>query len=424
MARTLTAVLLALLALAAPARAQEPSAQLRASADQVVALLRGEAEPEAIFTPAFLAAVPAAQLRTFIGQLQSEHGRALRVARIDPRSQHAAAIEIETERALVRMNLSVEAGPRHRIEGLLVTGADVRGDTLEAVAAELRALPGQVSFAVARLGDGAPELIGAIDPERPLAIGSTFKLILLAELSRQVQAGERRWNDVVTLDHRSLPSGQLQNWPPGSPVTLHTLAALMISISDNTATDTLLHQLGRERVERLMATLGLAAAGRNRPFLGTLELFALKAATDADFAAWRGADEAGRRRLLDRYGAVRAETIDPTLMVGRPLRIEAVEWFASASDLVRVMDWLRRHGDETARAILSISPGVAGGGSDGFAWLGFKGGSEPGVINLTWLACGRGGGWRVVTGSWNDPDQPVDEARFIGLMRRALQLAR
>ena len=65
-------------------------------------------------------------------------------------------------------------------------------------------MPGQTSFAVARLGDGAPALTAGLEPDRPLAIGSTFKLFILAELSRQVRAGQRRWSDVVPLDRRSI----------------------------------------------------------------------------------------------------------------------------------------------------------------------------------------------------------------------------
>jgi hypothetical protein len=59
-----------------------------------------------------------------------------------------------------------------------------------------------------------------------------------------------------------------------------------------------------------------------------------------------------------------------------------------------------------------------------YAYAGFKGGSEPGVINLTWLIRNRAGAWHVVTGSWNNPAAPVDEARFTGLMGRALALVR
>src|SRR6185436_9794365 len=141
----------------------------------------------------------------------------------------------------------------------------------------------------------APAMLASLEPEQPLAIGSAFKLFILAELNRQIGAGQRHWSDVVTLDRRSIPSGSLQTWPPGSPMTLHTLAALMISVSDNTAADMLLHTLGRENVERMMTTLGISNAARNLPLLSTLEMTAIKTGPAPAFNAWRQADEAGRR---------------------------------------------------------------------------------------------------------------------------------
>ena len=414
-----------LVTVAAPAAAQEPSPQLRAAAERVVALLKGEAEATAIFTPAFLQAVPAAQVQAVTQQLRAQHGTALRLAGIEPRSPTAGTIRIEMERATLRMDLAIEAEPPHRIGGLLVTGADVRGDTPAALSEAIGALPGQASLAILRLDEAGPAPIAVRDPDRPLAIGSTFKLFILAELSRQIKAGQRRWSDVVTLDRRSLPSGMLQNWPRGAPVTVHSLASLMISISDNTATDTLLHLVGRENVERMMATIGIAAAARNRPFVGTLEMFALKTAPEADQAAWVAADEAARRRLLaTRYTEIDPGRIDPALFAGRPRRIGELEWFASASDLARTLDWLRRNGDEATLAILAISPGGAPSLRQEFPYIGYKGGSEPGVLNLSWLVRNRAGVWHAVVGTWNNPEAPVDEARFAGLMSRALQLVR
>ena len=35
----------------------------------------------------------------------------------------------------------------------------------------------------------------------------------------------------------------------------------------------------------------------------------------------------------------------------------------------------------------------------------------------------RAGIWHVVTGSWNNPDAPLEQQRFIGLVARAVQLA-
>ena len=67
-----------------------------------------------------------------------------------------------------------------------------------------------------------------------MAIGSTFKLYVLSALSHAIARGEHRWDEVVTLNQRSFPSGQMQDWPRSTPVTLQTLATMMIAISDNT----------------------------------------------------------------------------------------------------------------------------------------------------------------------------------------------
>ena len=414
-----------LASLSGPAAAQDASPALRGRAEQVVALVRGEGDPNEMFTPAFLAQVPVAQIRAISQQFAAQYGAVRGLGRIAAQAPQAAAADIEFERATVHMNIAVEPQPPGRISGLLFTGADMRGDSFDAVMTETRALPGQTTIAVARLGDGAPIMLAGLEPERPLAIGSAFKLWILAELSRQVRAGERRWSDVVTLDRRSIPGGTLQSWPQGSPVTLHTLASLMISISDNTAADMLLHTLGRDRVERMMAAIGVAAAARNRPLLSTLELSAIKTGPAPALNLWLQADEAGRRRLLaSSYADIDAGTVNIARFSGNPLNIDAVEWFASASDMARTMDWLRREGDDTARAILAINTGVGAQLRGELAYVGYKGGSEPGVLNLTWLVRNRAGVWHVVTGSWNNPAAPVEEARFIALMARAVQLVR
>jgi beta-lactamase class A len=416
-------ILLIVLGLSEPAMAQEASGALRSRADQVVALLRGQGEPAEMFTPGFLAQVPVAQVRTITQQLVSQYGAAQRLERLDLASPQSGVMHVALERATLHIQIAVEPQPPNRIAGLLVTGADVRGDNLAAIVGEIRALPGEKSVSIARLGEGAPELLASLEPDRPLAIGSTFKLFILAELSRQVQAGRRQWGDVVTLDRRSVPSGSLQNWPQGAPVTLHTLAALMISVSDNTAADMLLHTLGRDNVEQMMATVGIADPARNRPLLSTLELAAIKTAPAPALNLWRQADEAGRRRLLAEHAQTDASRIDIARFLGNPLNLD-IEWFASASDLVRTMDWLRRNGDDTSRAILAINPGLGPPVRGAFAYVGYKGGSEPGVLNLTWLVRSRAGAWHVITGSWNNPAAPLDEQRFIGLLARAVQTVR
>lgn len=415
---------LAWLGLALPAAAQEPGPELRARAEQVVRLLGGGENPSELFTPEFLAQVPEAQVRAISTQIVGQYGAPRRLAGIDAQTPTAAILHIEHERATLHASLVIEPQAPHRISGLVVTGADRADDSLAAIMEEVRALPGETSVAVARLGEAAPQLVAAVEPDRALAIGSTFKLFILAEISRQVAAGERRWDEVVTLDRRSIPSGLLQSWPRNAPITVHSLASLMISQSDNTATDMLLHLAGRENVERMMERIGVEAGARNRPLLSTLEVSALKALPEATIQAWRSADEAGRRRLLAEQGELTPEGIDLAHFTGAPRYIDLFEWFASPADLVRVLDWLRREGGDEALAILAINPGVTPTITGGLQYVGYKGGSEPGVLNLSWLIRNRAGQWHVVTGSWNNPAATVEEARFLGLMTRAIQLLR
>jgi hypothetical protein len=175
----------------------------------------------------------------------------------------------------------------------------------------------------------------------------------------------------------------------------------------------------------MMATIGVEAATRNRPLLSTLELSALKTGPAAALNAWQQADETGRRRMLaERYAGLDPANIDVARFTGNPLHVDTVEWFASAADMVRTMDWLRRNADDAARAILAINPGLNQQLRGELAYVGYKGGSEPGVLNLTWLVQSRAGTWHVVTGSWNNPAAPVEEVRFVSLMARAVQQLR
>ena len=414
-----------LLLAAAPvttARAAEPSAQFARRAQELVAILNGDTPPQGFFSPTFLAGMPPAELASVTARLKSSYGKALSVQRVESEGGESGTVFVRFERAVLRLRMALGAQPPYRVEGLLVTGAESSAADVAAVLAELSRLPGEVSLAAARLEDPGPAGFLALKAGRPLAIGSAFKLFVLAELVRSVEAGERDWSDVVPLGAPSLPSGIVQDWPKGSPLTLHSLAALMISRSDNSATDTLLGLLGRDKVERLLPELGVRAPERNRPFLTTREAFALKLGDPALMAKWKSADEAGRRSLLAQLDRIEAATLDPARRGGRPADIADVEWFASPEDLVRTLDWLRRNGDRTALELLAINPGLGAAAAKDFDYFGFKGGSEPGVLNLSFLLKTRSGKWLALSATWNDQAATLDEPRFAALLSRLVAL--
>ncbi|NJM51801.1 MAG: hypothetical protein HC843_13815 [Sphingomonadales bacterium] len=266
------------------------------------------------------------------------------------------------------------------------------------------------------MNDGASgQIIAAHNADQQFAIGSTFKLYILAELSAEVKAGKRQWSDVVPLSQRSFSSTATDRWPENSPVTLQTLALQMISVSDNSATDTLLHALGRENVERKLAQIGHSAPDRTLPFLSTVEAFALKApANKALYDRYIKASEAEQRRIIASEKAKLgfAQVDDSTFNDG-PVHIDTIEWFASPIDLSNLLNHIRRAGDTKMLEIMQVNSGIGKAEASKWNYLGYKGGSEPGVISMSFLLQSKNGDWYTVSGSWNNPAKQVNDTQFI-----------
>ncbi len=404
------------------AQAADPTPELERRANDIVTYFEGGLREEELFAPSFLAALPAPRMAATRDGLRSQYGAAEGVVSIDAPNNRSAYIVYQFANARVRAQISIEPQSPHRIVGLLFTGAEMAGDSLDEVITAIDGLPGDTSFTVARLDGPNPELIATHNSDAQFAIGSTHKLYILAALIRSINNGERQWNDVVPLTHRSLPSGTLHNWPAGSPMTIHTLAGLMISISDNSATDTLLHLVGRDRVHAMMVEIGHADAGSNDPFLSTLDLFRLKMSPNGDLRdQWLAGDTDARRALLPMLDRVPRESLDVSRLQGAPNLIREIEWFASGRDLANLGAWLFDNADETALELLEINP-VAGDVTRRWAYLGYKGGSEPGVLNHSFLGRTQNGETYLVSGSWNDAEAELDETALRAIMIRALSV--
>ena len=402
--------------------ASQATPSLQARADDLASVLRGEKDADDVFGPQFLAEVPPEQLADLVAQLETAHGDFVGIDRIVPTSQFAGTVYLRFERSIGSGPLTLDPNPPHRIAGLVFSSFVPVDDSLAQVRGELEALPGEVGVLYAPLADDADPLL-AIDPERQMAVGSTFKLYVLSALARSIEAGERGWADVVRLDTRSFPSGTMHLWPERSPVTLHTLATQMIAGSDNTATDALVYALGRETVEAEIVASGHSEPARMTPLLTTLELFALKGSSD-NRRKYLAADEAAKRRILadfrDDVGGDPDKIVPPQF--SSPTAIDTVEWFASARDVAAIMRRIVVLEDPTARDILAVYPALPQPVREGWDYAGYKGGSEPGVLNLSWLLRDDAGEWRVLVMSWNDPEAPLEKGRLENLAQRVLRL--
>lgn len=423
--RILTALLLVLALFSAPAQAQpDMRAALQKRAAELPAILNGRADATDYLAQSFLADVPMARFTAIARSLIEQNGQALRVQTVTPDGNGSGNVEIGYERAVVTIRLVIEPDPPHRVSGFLVTGSQMRADSLAKLLDDIKALPGKTTFAIAELGDGPPRWIFEHNRTSQMAVGSAYKLYILGELARQIAAGEHRWDEVTTLGPASLPSGITQRWPKASPATLHSLATLMISLSDNTATDTLLDVAGRDKVGTYLRASGHADPDRTLPILKTAEAFSLKMPGNAALRErWAKGDQAQRTTLLkDAAADLVIERIDFAKLGSMPLHIDTVEWFASPEDIVGVFDRLRKTAGPEALAIMGVSPGVDALTAARFDYVGFKGGSEAGVISLNYLLRDKRGRWFAVTGAWNNVSKDIDSPRFNGLMVRALAL--
>ena len=415
--------------LSAPARAQDDAAQSQAAyqarADEVVVMLNGGGDLTAMFAPSFLTAVPETQLRGIATEVTRLYGPAQSARILSMNGPRDGRIEVRFAHGVGDIDMVLEPVSPDRIIGLLLIGFRQEGDDFPAITTAFDALPGHAGFAVVELSPDGPRAVAEHRADDSFAIGSTFKLYILAELAAQTRAGQRGWGDVAPLTMRSLPSGILQGWPMGAPMTLHSLAALMVSISDNTAADVLLMTLGRDAVDRRVALSGHVRPSDIVPMLGTREAFTMKMpAADGFRQQFVAHGDVGQARLLNaNQPMLQNAPIDAALLANAPLHIDSVEWFATPRDLVRLMAHIRDIGSVEAMDIMAINKGAGPADAARWRYLGYKGGSETGVINMTFLGERPDGRWFVVTGSWNNTAAAVDEAQFAVLMTRLLNLA-
>lgn len=405
-----------------PGRAMaDPAPAFRARATQLVTILAGPGNEADFFSPVFIDAIPVDRWRALAADLRRQHGRPIALGALTQQSATAGQMEVRYERAIVAITLVIAPDPPNRVVGLRIIGSRQADDSMAAVRRDIAALPGRSSFAIARLTDAGPVLLQSHHPDQPLATGSSFKLTVLAELARAVQAGERRWSDVIPLGPKSF-SGRLMAWPDHAPMTLHSLATAMIAESDNSASDTLLLGLGRDKVDAMRQRFGITDP-RSLPMLTTAEAFALKMPANAELRHRYEAGTIADRRALLRDAATRltAAHVDVGTVSENPVAIDTLEWFASPQEEIAQLDWLRRTGGE-ALSIMAVNPGIAPANAKRWRYFGYKGGSEPGVIAMNFLVQAQDGQYYAVSGAWNDPVARVDEGRFVMLMTRALNL--
>ena len=397
-----------------------PASTFDMRVEQLVSVLNGQIAYEAFFPPSCLAAGPPAQIKAISDSFTQQYGKALSVQSVQRSGPNNATLEVEYEKAVATIEITTEASPPFKVAGLLAKGFAVKGDSIDKIKTDFGALSGTSGFVVQKLSDDGVATLHALNADKQFATGSTFKLYVLAELASQVAGGQRRWSDVVPLGVRNHSSAGTQNWPLDTPVTLQTLATWMISVSDNASTDALMRELGRDAVEGKLATIGHSAPDKALPMLTTVEAFALKSNPTLR-QRFEKASEAEQRDLLaSERAALSYGAINMSQLGSGPVAIDSVEWSASPQDTALLLNSLRRTNSQTARDIMAVNSGVGPTAASKWRYLGYKGGSEPGVISMSFLTQSKAGDWYAISGSWNNPAKEVDNGVFVSLMTRQL----
>jgi hypothetical protein len=302
--------------------------------------------------------------------------------------------------------LSVAATPRSPVAATQASGWTT-------IDQGLAALGPKVSFLAASVTpEGTCHAVHEVASSTPRPTASQFKLFVLGALANQISAGRISWDQNLMIEDATKSVGNegapgaFEALPQGTLVSVQKTATNMISISDNTAADMLIGLIGRENVEAQVRKWA-SNPSLDDPFLTTREMFLLHyvpGLANQYLATPRG--------LRD---AFLASSVDPLPLsdIGLgfstdPRFVEQVEWFASPDSICRAFAGLQQLSKKPTLSPLStiLSQEDFGIGLNPSEWptVWFKGGSEPGVLTLGWLATDSHGRTFVVEAMVSNPD--------------------
>ncbi|KQR97396.1 hypothetical protein ASG12_15790 [Williamsia sp. Leaf354] len=355
----------------------------------------------------------------------------LTLERLAPSPAPTAQVGIVATPDGKRLQADATVGSDGRMTGLVFVPMPAEPTSWNGVDERLRALAPEVSFTVDRIDDNRCIPVHSLNGDTQRPLGSAFKLYVLGALGDAVASKKISWDDTVTVrtDWKSLPSGVLQDRPAGTTVTYRRLADLMISISDNTATDHLIHSLGRDAVTAMLSRFGNSDPARTTPFLTTRELFVLKMSRYPQLAQrYLAADAAQRSAMLPELDGASLSGLPPWTT---PRDVTDIEWFGSPADICRALTGLATMSTTPSGGPIAHALTINDGGilldPERYTTLAFKGGSEPGVLTLNYLIRAHDGVEYVVSAMLSDPTKAFAEATVVpqalSVIRGALTLA-
>lgn len=117
-----------------------------------------------------------------------------------------------------------------------------------------------------QISDSAGSLNLSHNAERVFSAASVVKLPILCTYFEECNLGNVDPEEVVSIHPDDLASGTgvLRGLPLAAQARLSDLASLMITVSDNSATNMLIERLGMDRINQTCSDLGLASTALQR----------------------------------------------------------------------------------------------------------------------------------------------------------------
>ena len=382
---------------------------------------------QAHFDSGFLAQIGPAEINAVLAQAPAPAGASLIRLLWQDQARDPVSLQAVAAFDSVMLTVNITVNGAGLISYLLLTPYQPSPTTWAQADRDLAGLAPLASLLAARVSpDGVCTPVHQVAASAARPLGSMFKLFVLGGLAEQVAAGRVSWDQELTVSDTLRSAGNsgaggLQDVPAGTRVSVEQTAAQMISMSDNTAADLLIHLVGRPAVQAQDRQWSDHAA-LNVPFLTTREFFLLKYAHPALADQYLRLAPAQRAAFL--AFAVDplplSQTQLPSADTASPADIDTIEWFASPYDICRALAGLQQLAAEPGLVplgpILSANSGGIGLHPAKWPTVWYKGGSEPGVLTLGYLATNGNGQTFVVVAMLSDPAAALVPSAVLGLL--------
>lgn len=371
------------------------------------------------YSEVFQKALPQEQLATLFGQVKKEYGDCLEVVDYKQSPQKSKFSTKHKSQKILDLNLVENDG--------IITGLWLLGERAKPVSYKdfNAALLDFKNYDDSRLFIKVDKKILAdVASKKRTPLGSIFKLFILDALISEVKKGKSSWDQELAINDswKSLPSGEMQNEKAGAKFTLFDYAAKMISISDNTATDHLFYHLGRNTIERQMKIRGLSNSfSWTRPFLTTLELFKIRAQfSPLDYKQYAAGNRTTRLRKIQDAQIINQDDFMKEIMQWhQPRGLYDAEWFSTPREICQLLETFSSAKDENVEKILGLNtPFIE---KDEFNQVLYKGGSEPGLVQMAYYIKSNETPICLYAGVINQ-SQAIDETAFFEKVKGIIKL--